>query len=74
MLNRSVASNSELHRVDDLLQLAAALGIHERPDVVLPKKQVPRLAPAAHTRCCTQIRCTISGAGPMPAGARWRKG
>jgi lipopolysaccharide heptosyltransferase III len=46
MLNRRVASNSELHRVDDLLQLAAALGIHERPDVVLPKKQVPRLAPS----------------------------
>jgi lipopolysaccharide heptosyltransferase III len=46
LLNRSVASNSELHRVDDLLQLAAALGIHERPDVVLPKKQVPRRAPS----------------------------
>jgi heptosyltransferase-3 len=61
MLNRSVASNSELHRVDDLLQLAAALGIHERPDLVLPKKQVPRLAPSGayavlHANPMYQIR------------------
>jgi heptosyltransferase-3 len=63
MLNRSVASNSELHRVDDLLQLAAVLGIHERPDVVLPKKQVPRRAPRGEY--------AVLHANPMYQIRRW---
>jgi heptosyltransferase-3 len=36
LLNRSVTTDRELHRVIELLRLSAALGIDERPDIVVP--------------------------------------
>ena len=44
VLNRSVITDSELHRVLDLLRLSAALGIDARPDIVVPSLAQP-LAP-----------------------------
>jgi heptosyltransferase-3 len=44
VLNRSVTTDIELHRVIELLRLSATLGIDERPDIVVPK-QVQQLAP-----------------------------
>jgi len=37
VLSRSVATDSALHRVDELFGLSVALGIRERPDVVVPQ-------------------------------------
>lgn len=41
LLNRSVTSDSELHRVLELLRLSSALGIDARPDVVVPSQAQP---------------------------------
>src|SRR5664279_5768446 len=37
-LSHSVVTDNSLHRVVDLLQLAAPLGINARPDIVMPAK------------------------------------
>ena len=44
LLDRSVATDPELHRVIDLLRLSSTLGIDEQPDVVVPRQTRP-LAP-----------------------------
>jgi heptosyltransferase-3 len=44
LLNRSVTADPELHRVNELLRLSEALGIQERPDIVVPK-QAQQLVP-----------------------------
>lgn len=54
-------TNSELHRVDDLLQLAAALGIDLRPDIVLPAK-TPIAARGAYA---------VLHANPIYQNKRW---
>jgi heptosyltransferase III len=46
LLNRSVASDSELHRVVELQRLAGALGIDEAPAIVVPR-QSQQLVPRA---------------------------
>lgn len=46
VLNRSVATDTEVHRVIDLLRLSAAIGINERPEVVLPTR-AQQIAPRA---------------------------
>jgi heptosyltransferase-3 len=60
-LSRSMVANSELHRVDDLLQLAAALGIDRRPDIVLPAK-IPIASRGAYA---------VLHANPMYQNKRW---
>jgi len=62
LLNRSVTTNTELHRVDDLLRLSEALGIKERPDIVVPKQaqQLPPRGPYA-----------VLHANPMYRIRRW---
>ncbi len=47
LLNRSVATDPELHRVIDLNRLAGALGIDEPPALVLPRHPSPQAAPRA---------------------------
>ena len=56
MLNRSVTTDSELHRVVELLRLAA-LGIDERPDIVLPRcrRSRPRAASYACAACQSDV-------------------
>ena len=36
LLSRTVVVDANMHRIDNLLRLTAALGINERPDIVLP--------------------------------------
>jgi heptosyltransferase-3 len=60
VLNLSVTTDSELHRVVELLRLAGALGIDERPDIVVPR-HAQQLAPRAayavlHTNPMFRIR------------------
>lgn len=62
MLNRSVTTDSELHRVLELLRLAATLGIDERPDIVLPR-QASQLAPRSGY--------AVLHANPMHRIRRW---
>jgi heptosyltransferase-3 len=62
MLNRSVTTDSELHRVLELLRLAATLGIDERPDIVLPR-QASQLAPRS--------AYAVLHANPMHRIRRW---
>jgi len=62
VLNRSVAADPDVHRVIELLRLAGALGIEERPNVVVPRPSlqiVPR-APYA-----------VLHANPMYPIRRW---
>jgi heptosyltransferase-3 len=61
VLSRSVVSDSELHRIDDLLQLAGAIGINRRPDTVLPER-VPLAARSAYA---------VLHANPMYQNKRW---
>jgi heptosyltransferase-3 len=62
VLNRSVTTDSELHRVVELLRLAATLGIDERPDIVLPR-QASQLAPRSGY--------AVLHASPMHRIRRW---
>ena len=48
LLDRSVASDVEAHRVIDLFGLSSALGIDERPDIVVPKKTQPLVPRGAY--------------------------
>jgi heptosyltransferase-3 len=41
-LSRSVVTDGKLHRVDDLFRLSAALGIVQRPDIVVPQRAQPQ--------------------------------
>ena len=61
LLSRGVVTDSELHRVEDLLQLAAVLGIDARPDIVLPAK-VPIASRGAYA---------VLHANPMYQNKRW---
>jgi heptosyltransferase-3 len=60
-LSRSIVTDSSLHRVLDLLQLAGKLGINARPDIVMPKMMpiAPRGAYA------------VLHANPMYQNKRW---
>jgi heptosyltransferase-3 len=61
VLSRSVTSDSDLHRVDQLLRLAAQLGIDERPDIVLPGK----------TPIASRSAYAVLHANPMYQNKRW---
>jgi heptosyltransferase-3 len=62
VLNRSVTTDGELHRVVELLWLAAVLGIVEQPDVVVPR-QAQQLAPRG--------AYAVLHANPMHRIRRW---
>jgi heptosyltransferase-3 len=61
VLSSSVTTDSALHRVEDLLQLAAKLGIDARPDLVLPEK-TPIVSRSAYA---------VLHANPMYQNKRW---
>jgi len=62
VLNRAVTADNALHRVVELFRLSAALGIHERPDIVLPR-QTQHLAP--------RTAYAVLHANPMFRIRRW---
>ncbi len=62
VLSRGVTTDSELHRVINLLRLSAALGIDARPDIVVPR-QAQRLAPRS--------AYAVLHANPMHRVKRW---
>ncbi len=61
LLSRGIVTNSGLHRVEDLLQLAAVLGIDARPDIVLPAK----------TATAPRAAYAVLHANPMYQNKRW---
>lgn len=62
LLSRGVVSNGDLHRVDELFQLSAALGISARPDIVVPRKSQQLTARAPYA---------VLHANPMFRIRRW---
>ncbi len=62
VLSRSVTTGSDLHRINDLLRLGAAVGVDARPDIVVPR-QVQQLAPRA--------AYAVLHANPMHRVKRW---
>ena len=63
LLNRAVAADAGVHRVIELARLASALGIDDRPDIVVPR-QIPPMAPRA-------APYAVLHANPMYRIRRW---